>query len=121
MEVIKASPTMPKNVQTILTTVCEHFFISESEVLSKNRKGEIVRVRHLVMYFCLTHLQMTQIQVGRYFDRDHSSVVHAKKAIEGFNSYDSAFKRKFNKIDSIVANRLLSISIGEQTIFARIL
>ena len=69
--------------EKIINFICNHFNVSEEEILGNCRKKEIVLARQVVMYFCKKLLNMSLCEIGeRIGNRDHSTVIHAIKNVD---------------------------------------
>lgn len=66
----------------IVSTVGKQYQVSSSDILGKSRKSEIVLPRHIAVYFSRTILNASLIDIGRYFGRDHSTIMSSIKKIE---------------------------------------
>lgn len=95
------------SIEFIVKEVCEYFGIKESVLNSKSRAKDIVMARQLSMYFSkqLTDLpyQMIGTQIG---GRDHSTVLHACKAVQ--KSYEN--DQKFHEVVEAVEAKIKTSS-----------
>lgn len=66
----------------IVSKICTHFGIAEAEVLGDGRTKTVVHIRHLAMYFVRRECALSLVEIGRMFNKDHSSVVHGVRRIE---------------------------------------
>ncbi len=84
----------------ISDTVCEHYGVTKEQVRSKSRKRELVLQRHVICHlfkrYKILKLAKTGWHVGGI---DHSSVVHAIKAINNLLETDKAFAREYKLIE----------------------
>tara|TARA_A100001201_G_C4009561_1_gene177094 strand:- start:2 stop:418 length:417 start_codon:yes stop_codon:yes gene_type:complete len=63
--------------------VCSVFFLSQSELTSKNRgKAHIAFARQVAMYLANISLGLTFTEIGTDFGRDRTTVAHACQLIE---------------------------------------
>ncbi|AVM68646.1 chromosomal replication initiator protein DnaA [Lachnospiraceae bacterium oral taxon 500] len=69
------------NPSVILNIVAEHFSISNAEILSKKRSKEIVEPRQIVMYLCRKLTDASYPDLGKFFNRDHSTVISGYEKI----------------------------------------
>lgn len=69
----------PKQLKTnaILRAVSDDYGITIQEIKGRNRQWRCVEPRHIVFYLVATHTGMSLAAVGRRFDRDHTSIMHA--------------------------------------------
>ncbi len=68
-------------LEAIQDAVCQITGLSRAELVSPRRSARVARARQLAMYLAreLTPLSLTEIARG--FDRDHSTVLHAIRAV----------------------------------------
>lgn len=69
------------DIQKILRIVCAETKQEPADVLVKSRKRELVYSRQLAMAMCLEFTKATQHFIGKFFARDHSTVIHCKKTV----------------------------------------
>ena len=68
-------------VGIIAVKVANHFNIPVSELKRNVRKRGIVQARQIAMYLSIRYTTKTLDKIGEYFDKDHSTVKHAEKAV----------------------------------------
>jgi chromosomal replication initiator protein len=75
-------------IDLITDIVCDHFMVEKESVLMKDscgfetRRTEYTKVRHYAMYLC-RHFKLGSLEfIGEYFNRNHSSVIHACHRVE---------------------------------------
>ena len=73
----------PHSIAAIQDAVCGVLGVSRAELLSPSRTERVVRARHLAMYLARELTSLSLAQIARAFDRDHTTVMHAVRAIEG--------------------------------------
>lgn len=96
---VKKPPISPEVVTDI---VCRCLNVNYEDVFNQTRKREIVEARHIAMYLVYTFSELSLKHTGRFFNRDHSTVLHAKRVIGGFIQMDIDFRRKFSDIETEV-------------------
>ena len=68
----------------IIETVAEHFGITPGDIKGNKRNSEIVKPRQIAMYLCRYLTETPLKQIGAYMGKkDHSTVLHGVRAIEG--------------------------------------
>ena len=72
----------PVLVEKIIDYVAKEFELQPSVLKSKNRRDEIVTARDVTMYVIKEVTDLTLAQIGKYFDRNHSSVLQAIREAE---------------------------------------
>lgn len=70
--------------QDILKVVANHYHVKQSALKGAQRIKSLVTPRHVAMYLMDSELNMPLVEIGRWFSgRDHTTVIHAKKKING--------------------------------------
>ncbi len=74
----------PAHVRRIQTEVCKAHKVSLAEMLSQRRARKLIQARHEAMWRVHHETTLSLPAIGRYFDRDHTSVLYAvrKKCCE---------------------------------------
>lgn len=70
------------SIASIKQGVAEYFEVSPSDLLHGGRKQPIVMARQVAMYLCTVLLRASASEIGRAFDKDHTTVLAAVSAIE---------------------------------------
>src|SRR5580693_7413261 len=86
-------PQDPKRVkiEDIQRTVARQYNVSRSDLLSSRRTANVVRPRQIAMYLAKTLTLRSLPEIGRRFGgRDHTTVLHAVRKIEGLVGNDMA-------------------------------
>ena len=81
-DLIKAEKKVPLTPELIIKAVARQFDLSEKEILGKGRKQEFAVARQVAMYLCRNRLKMPFTHIGRFFTRDHSTVMSSVKLVE---------------------------------------
>jgi hypothetical protein len=97
---------MPMPVAIIQELVAGHFGIDVAEMRSRHNARRVTRPRQVAMVLAdsLTGYSLTQI--GRCFDRDHTTVMHAKAAITKLARRDFDFDEMLKRLHDRAAARL---------------
>lgn len=91
---------------TILKVVSEKYGIEVDAILGKKRTKDIMHARHMAVYLTrkLTDLSLTDI--GRIFNRDHSTIMSSVESVKCESDEDSKVKKEIESlIDAIRTNR----------------
>ena len=86
-------PQEPKRVkiEDIQRVVARQYNVSRSDLLSSRRTANVVRPRQVAMYLAKTLTLRSLPEIGRRFGgRDHTTVLHAVRKIEGLVGNDMA-------------------------------
>ena len=68
-------------VLTIVSRVTEVF---QDDIISSKRQREIVTARALFAYVCRHHLKKSFKYIGRFINRDHSTIIHLCNNYENY-------------------------------------
>jgi chromosomal replication initiator protein len=73
-----ATPTL----EQIQSAVCQVSGLSREELLSSRRSAKVSHARQLAMYLARDLTPLSLSEIARGFDRDHTTVIHALRAVE---------------------------------------
>ena len=77
-------------IEEIQRSVCAYFKLDKSDMVSKRRLRAVARPRQIAMYLAKEMTPRSYPEIGRRFGgRDHSTVIHAVRVIEGLRVTDS--------------------------------
>ncbi len=90
-------------IDQIITCTCEFFNVREEELFGKSRKANIVIVRQMSMYLAHKHTKLTTGKIGAYVgNRDHATVLHGIKTIDGRLKVDKELRQQLSEIEKIL-------------------
>lgn len=73
----------PPSVKGIIAAVADHYGLSRVDLLSARRTHAVVRPRQIAMWLAATLTHASLPEIGRRFGgRDHTTVLHARRATE---------------------------------------
>lgn len=70
--------------------VSAQYKLSLDDLRSRSRKRAIAFPRQVAMFLCRKHTEETLADIGRLFNRDHSTVMHAVKVVSTMNRRDTS-------------------------------
>ena len=94
-------PSEPKRIkiEDIQRVVARQYNVSRSDLLSSRRTANVVRPRQVAMYLAKTLTLRSLPEIGRRFGgRDHTTVLHAVRKIEGLVSKDTALSEEVESL-----------------------
>ena len=91
-------------VDEIKSYVSDFFGITVEDLMSQKRTKEISYARQLAMYICRTLLDLSLPKVGKSFDRDHSTALHAINKIEKSIKINKNVENDYSDIVSNIKN-----------------
>ncbi len=77
------------HITDIQQAVCAHYDLTLLDLKSTRRERRIARPRQLAMYLAKTLTPYSLPDIGAQFDRDHTTIMHAVKTIEGLLPRDA--------------------------------
>ena len=91
----------PLTIDDIMERVCQHYGVTQQQVISKSRKREFVQVRQVAMYLAQKHTKMPASRIGLLIgSRDHSTVIHSCSTIEKRLKVDKTFAEELDSIET---------------------
>ena len=84
----------------ILETVSSYFNISIKDIFSSSRKQEIVSARQIAIYLISQNLSIPLSAIGNFFNRDHTTIMHAKNKIENDLKINKKLKLQISDINN---------------------
>lgn len=84
--------TLP--LSRIAEAVAHEFDISVAELTSRRRTRRASVPRHVFMYLVKTMTPSSISEIGRWLDRDHTSVIHGVRQIEIRTRNDTVFRAR---------------------------
>jgi len=92
-DLIRAREPKRVRVEEILKLVSAHYNVTRADLLSSRRTASVVRPRQIAMYLSKTLTLRSLPEIGRRFGgRDHTTVLHAVRKIEGLIGENQALK-----------------------------
>lgn len=95
------------DLEEIIRSVCRVFDLPLEKLCSKSRKKHHVQARNLAFYLARKHTHRSLNEIGRRFNRRHSTVIKGISNIEREVNTDSPLGRQLKD----AANRVVSVSI----------
>ena len=87
-------------MQDILNAVTQRFASKLGDLLGKRRTRSIALPRQVAMYLIYKHTRLSLKEIGGHFGgRDHTTVLHARQAIERQMEQDKAFRSMIQDIE----------------------
>ena len=77
----------------------EHFGVAELEIRSRRRTARIVAPRHAIVHLAMTRFEFSSAEVGRFFGRDHTTMLSANKETEARAAGDPVFADELSAIE----------------------
>ena len=92
-DLVRAREPRKVKIEDIQKLVATHFNVSRADILSSRRSAGVVKPRQIAMYLAKVLTLRSLPEIGRRFGgRDHTTVLHAVRKIEGAVSADSGLR-----------------------------
>jgi chromosomal replication initiator protein len=69
-------------IDDVLRAVCEHFGVTLRDLRGRSRVARISEPRKLAMFLARRHADCSYPELGAFFERDHTTVLNAVRAVE---------------------------------------
>jgi chromosomal replication initiator protein len=99
------TPPEPKRitVQMIMDAVTSFYSVKLSDLQGKRRHKSIAFPRQVSMFLARKHTRYSLEEIGGYFgNRDHTTVLHAVRTVDGDMKADPEINRQVNQIEATV-------------------
>ena len=94
------------SIQAIIESVTRYYDVKLTDLLSKRRHKSITVPRQICMWLARRHTRFSLEEIGGYFGgRDHTTVMHAIRAINRRRDEDSSFSDDIDRLESSVLER----------------
>lgn len=81
-DIIKVDLYSHLSAETIIDTVCKYYNVKKEQVLGKSRPKNVVIPRQMAMYIAREELNDSFPSLKKYFNKDHSTIVHAYERVQ---------------------------------------
>ena len=91
---------------TIVAAVCAHFNVPEKRLFGPDRSRGVAWPRMLAMYLCRNYTPLSLAAIGRLFNRDHTTVMHAVNHVPAYVENDPSFAVIASHVEHVVIQEL---------------
>jgi chromosomal replication initiator protein len=90
-DLIRTHEPKKVKIEDIQRLVANHYNVSRADILSSRRTATVVRPRQIAMYLAKLLTLRSLPEIGRRFGgRDHTTVLHAVRKIDGLVTRDTS-------------------------------
>lgn len=84
----------------IIELICQKLNVEIKHIKGKRRDAYIVDARHIIMYVLYSdrYLRLFLTQIGKMFNRHHSTIIHSVKFVKATMQVDSTYCEKIAEI-----------------------
>lgn len=69
------------SMRQICLATAEYFNVPYLDMMGRKRRSDLVNARRHAMFACLKFTRNGYSNIGRFFDRDHSTVMYSEKEV----------------------------------------
>jgi chromosomal replication initiator protein len=84
--------------EAIVTVVSSHFGITRDQLKGKRRTNSVALPRQIAMFLMRRQTTLSLSEIGRFFDRDHTTVIHACDKIERLRASDRTMRDSIDRL-----------------------
>lgn len=81
---------------------------SELDLLSKSRERFYLTPRHNAMYLMSTLYRVTSIEIGKIFNCDHATVLHAIGKVKDYLTWDEELRKEIKDLEQVIKLKSLA-------------
>ncbi|WP_435129504.1 helix-turn-helix domain-containing protein [Mycoplasma sp. 6243] len=85
------------NSESIIKAVAKYYRISEKDIYGSSRKKEIVVARHIAIILVNSFLSLSSTEIGKIFNKDHTTILNAIKKINN-DVYDKSIQKTIEQL-----------------------
>lgn len=90
------------DMPAIIRLICEGFGISERQLTSRSRRRECVSGRNAAFFLARRHTDLSLAEIGKFFNRRHSTVINGITAVENEMARESSIGRQYARVVDII-------------------
>ncbi|HUZ66980.1 MAG TPA: chromosomal replication initiator protein DnaA [Beijerinckiaceae bacterium] len=104
-DLVRAREPKRVKIEDIQKLVATHYNVSRSDILSSRRTATVVRPRQIAMYLSKVLTLRSLPEIGRRFGgRDHTTVLHAVRKIEGLAGRDGLLSEELELLKRMLTD-----------------
>lgn len=91
-------------VGIIKELVLKHFDLTLDQINVRRRDTELVQARHIIIYFAKNKTGLTLKKIGNLFNggKDHTTVIHAIKAVRDLMDTNKYYKLQIQALEKVI-------------------
>ncbi|MCL2747065.1 MAG: chromosomal replication initiator protein DnaA [Oscillospiraceae bacterium] len=104
-EIVRESPGLSPTPTLNLQEVCDFYNLDSAQVLGANRRSDVVRARQLTMYLCRLLTTKSLHDIGKFINRDHTTVGHGCEKVEALRVSDPMISKDIQSMIENIRNK----------------
>lgn len=81
-DIVNGVEPSPVTVERIIKVVAENYGVSPDDIRGQKRNASIAMARHMCIYLVRNNTNLSLVDIGKKFDRDHATVMASLRRIE---------------------------------------
>lgn len=100
----KTHQEMIEEAHRIIEVICHYYELPYKAIVGKERYPRLVIVRHIAMHFIKEKTDLSLVDIGKIFDRDHTTIIYSLRNVESKRThpYDDSVKNDLFNINLIL-------------------
>ena len=94
---------MKPEIETLCEVVAKHYQVSAQDIKDKRRSEKMTYIRNMFVHIARERLDLTYSEIGRYMDRDHTSVKYLHDAFRPLETIAEKIDQDFQEAREIDA------------------
>ncbi len=90
--------------ESIVHVVAQHYGITREQLKGKRRTASVALPRQLALFLMRRQPTLSLSEIGRFFDRDHTTVIHACDKIERLRVTDRQMRDTIERLAETIQN-----------------
>lgn len=95
-----------RKAMEVIEVVCASFQTTVAALRGRKRHSQTVLSRHIAMWLVMQLTEITSVDCGTIFLRDHGTVFHAVKHIQDLIDTDPSIRKRVESLKTIAQARL---------------
>lgn len=93
---------MREDILRTMTMICNVYDVELDDVRSKSRQRLLFYVRVVIAGVLRSEYNLTFTEIGRFLNRDHSTITYYKSMYDDLIHYDQTFREMVSSIGDII-------------------
>ena len=104
----------PRLIKPVISAVAKYYDVSLNDLVSRRRTRNVVWARHVAMYLVKELTEHSLPAIGRAFDRDHTSVLHACRQIAALRLKDVNLQADIRALTCLLSAPIVTLPVDRR-------
>lgn len=82
-------------LQKVESAVCSVWGVHPARLHENSRERVVVEPRQLIFWWMHRHSNDSLVTIGKYYGKDHTTVMHARKVVSNLLETDKEYRQKY--------------------------